>query len=77
MDFKERAFKDLEKLKEIIILFENMGLHKKYPDAYSWAKNYLHDAEHFYKKEDYFTSFGAANYAYGIIDGILITEKKK
>ncbi|MEM3422724.1 MAG: DUF357 domain-containing protein [Candidatus Bilamarchaeaceae archaeon] len=77
MDFKERALKDVEKLKEILLLFENLGLNKKYADAYTWAKNYLHDAMHFYQKGDYFSSFGAANYAYGIIDGILITEKKK
>lgn len=74
---KERAEKDVKKLKEIIREFEILSLHKKYPDAYEWAKNYLKDAEHFLVKEDYFSSFGAANYAYGIIDGILIIEKKK
>jgi len=77
MEMKERAEKDVKKLKEIIIEFEVLDLHEKYPDAYEWAKNYLKDAEHFFAKKDYFSSFGAANYAYGIIDGILIIEKKK
>ena len=44
---------------------------------HEWAKNYLHDAKHYYEKGDYFSSFGCANYAYGIIDGILIHEGKK
>jgi len=77
MEMKERAEKDVKKLKEIIAEFELLDLHEKYHDAYEWAKNYLKDAEHFFAKKDYFSSFGAANYAYGIIDGILIIEKKK
>jgi len=77
MEMKERAEKDVKKLKEIIAEFEVLDLHEKYSDAYEWAKNYLKDAEHFFAKKDYFSSFGAANYAYGIIDGILIIEKKK
>ncbi len=31
----------------------------------------------FVEKGDYFTSFGAANYAYGFIDCILVLENKK
>jgi len=77
MDAKERAEKDVEKLRRIIKEFEEEGLHKKYKEAYDWAKNYLSDAEHFLAAGDFFSSFGAANYAYGIIDGILITEGKK
>ncbi|MEM4358939.1 MAG: DUF357 domain-containing protein [Candidatus Bilamarchaeaceae archaeon] len=72
---RERVQTDIKKLIEIIKKFEELGYSKKHAHAYSWAKNYLEDAAHFFEKGDYFTAFGCANYAYGIIDGILITEE--
>jgi hypothetical protein len=77
MDEKERAEKDLRKLEGIISEFKELGLDKRFPSVLEWAENYLSDARHFFEKNDYFTSFGAANYAYGIIDGILIAEGRK
>lgn len=77
MNEKERALKDIRKLEAIIKRFGDLGLDGKYSESYEWAKNYLHDAKHYYDKEDYFSSFGCANYAYGIIDGILIHEGKR
>ncbi len=75
MDFKERTVKDLEKLDKIIDIFRSYGFEKKYPAVFSHVLNYRDDARHFFDREDYFTSFGAANYAYGHIDSILILEK--
>lgn len=75
MDFRERAIKDIEKLEKIIVIFESYNLDKKYPEIYSHVLNYKNDSIHFFSKNDYFTSFGAANYAYGHIDSILILEK--
>ena len=77
MNEKERAKKDIEKLKAILNTFKEYGYTNKYGNAYEWAANYLNDAVHFYEKGEYFSAFGCANYAYGIIDGILITEGKK
>ena len=77
MDSKERAKKDLDKLAKIISIFRSLGLDKKYPRIMEYAENYSHDAKHFFEKGDYFTSFGAANYAYGFIDAILVVEGKK
>ncbi len=77
MNERERALKDIKKLEDAIKEFEKSGLAKKYPEPYNWAKNYLHDAEYYFEKGNYFTSFGCANYAYGIIDGIIIHEGKK
>lgn len=77
MNEKERALKDIRKLEAVIKRFAGLGLGGKYPESYEWAKNYLHDAKHYYEKEDYFSSFGCANYAYGIIDGIMIHEGRK
>ncbi len=71
---KERAKKDIQMLSKLLEYFENSGLAKKYKDSFEWAKNYFRDAEHYYKKGDYFSSFGCANYGYGILDGILINE---
>jgi len=77
MDEHERAKKDIEKLKSVISEFKEAGLGKKFPEPLDWAERYLSDAQHFFDKKDYFTAFGAANYAYGIIDGLLIAEGKK
>jgi hypothetical protein len=74
---KERAKKDLDKLEKIISVFKSLGLDKRYPKVMEYAENYGNDAKHFFEKGDYFTSFGAANYAYGFIDAILVIEGKK
>lgn len=77
MDEKERAQKDLDKLEKIIEIFKSLGLDKKYPQVLEHAENYQKDAQHFFDKGDYYTSFGAANYAYGHIDAVLLIEGKR
>lgn len=77
MNEKERALKDLEKLANIIAIFRSLGFDKKYPEILDYAERYETDAKHFFDKGDYYTSFGAANYAYGFIDAILVIEGKK
>ncbi len=77
MGEKERAKKDIEKLERILAEFRKLGLDTKYPQVTEWAQNYAQDAKHYYDKGDYFTSFGAANYAYGFIDCVLVIEGKK
>ena len=77
MEEKERAIKDIKKLENILGVFKKLGLDKKYPQILDYATNYYNDSKHFFDKADYFTSFGAANYAYGFIDAILIIEGKK
>ncbi len=77
MEESTRAKKDIGKLRHIVSEFKKLKLHEKYPQILQWVENYLHDAEHFYNKKDYYSAFGAANYAFGIIDGILIIEGKK
>ncbi len=77
MDEKARAEKDLKKLERILEEFRKLGLDAKYPPVMEWAENYAKDAKHYYDKGDYFTSFGAANYAYGFIDCVLVIEGKK
>jgi len=74
---KERAKKDLDKLAKIIAIFRSLGLDNKYPKVLEYAENYGKDAKHFFDKGDYFSSFGAANYAYGYIDAVLLIEGKK
>lgn len=77
MDEEERAKKDLDKLEKIIERFRSLRLDKKYPQVLEHVENYQKDARHFFEKGDYFTSFGAANYAYGHIDAILLIEGKR
>jgi hypothetical protein len=77
MDERERAKKDIDKLGKMLARFRSLGLDGKYPKIMQYAENYFNDARHFYDKKEYFTSFGAANYAYGFIDAILVIEGKK
>jgi hypothetical protein len=77
MEAKERAKKDIDKLDKILAVFKEMGLGEKYAPVLEYAENYCQDAKHFYETEDYFSSFGAANYAYGFIDAVLVIEGKK
>lgn len=77
MDSKTRAEKDLKKLNELIEKFISLGLDKKYFKLFQHSLNYKKDAEHYYSKEDYFSSFGCSNYGYGILEGLLFLEKGK
>jgi hypothetical protein len=77
MDGKERAEKDIRKLEKMLEVFRGYGFDSKYPEVMEYASNYAHDARHYFEKGDYFTSFGAANYAYGFIDAVLVIEGKK
>lgn len=77
MDEKQRSEKDLEKLKAILSYFRAQSFAKNYSAQLDFSETYWKDAEHYHAKGDYFTSFGCANYAYGILEGILLKEKGK
>ena len=77
MEEKERAKKDIDKLEAVLKEFRKLKLDAEYPEALEWAENYHSDARHFFARKDYFTAFGAANYAYGIIEGLLIISGNK
>jgi hypothetical protein len=77
MNEKERAKKDIDKLDKILKIFKSLSLDKKYPKITEYVENYGADAKHFFENKDYFTAFGAANYAYGFIDAVLVIEGKK
>jgi len=77
MDEKQRAKKDILKLERMTDIFKKNGFASKYPEVMEYVENYYSDANHFHENGDYFTSFGAANYAYGFIDAILVIEGKK
>ena len=70
---KERAEKSLRKLKAH--LERTAWIADRYPLVFSLAEQYAKDAEHFFKKGDYFSSFGASDYAYGLLDAVCIIEK--
>jgi len=72
MEHKERSEKDIKKLDELIEKFKSLNLDKKYKEVYEYALNYRNDAEHYHNKEDYFTSFGSANYAYGMLEALIM-----
>lgn len=70
---KERAEKSIQKLKAH--LEGSAWIADRYPLVFSLAEQYAKDAEHFFKKGDYFSSFGASDYAYGLLDAVCIIEK--
>jgi len=67
MEHKERAKKSIDKLKERL---NEMASTKNYPYLYDLANRYYKDSIHYFEIEDYFTSFGCSDYAYGILDSI-------
>lgn len=77
IDYKERVKRDIAKLEKLLAKFKEEGLDRKHPDICSWAENYKNDAIHFFNKEDYFSAFGCANYAYGMLESIFMFESKK
>lgn len=77
MDEKARSEKDLEKLKALLTYFRTQPFSAKYTTQLDFAETYWKDAKYYYEKGDFFTAFGCANYAYGILEGILIIEKGK
>ena len=76
MNYKERAEIDIKKL-ELALSKAKQLFYKKHKEAIDWAENYFKDSIHFFDKGDYFTSFGCANYAYGILDSLFIIEGVK
>lgn len=76
MEYKDRAAKDIEKLSLALDYFK-----REFKDKYKYhlniAEKYFFDAKYFFDKGDYFTSFGCANYSYGILESIFILEKNK
>lgn len=77
MDEKERSEKDLGKLEKIIRYLKSQPFAEKYKKQSEFAEHYWEDAKHYHQKGDHFASFGCANYAYGILEGVLLKEKGK
>lgn len=74
---EERARKSLEKLEARLKDAESLGFSWKYPEIFQLASQYAKDSRHYLGKGDNFTSFGCSDYAYGLIDALLILEGKK
>lgn len=70
---RERAERSLSKLKAHLERGE--WIREKYPSVFELAGQYAKDAGHFFKKGDYFSSFGASDYAYGLLDAVWIIER--
>ncbi|MGV8176928.1 MAG: DUF357 domain-containing protein [Candidatus Bilamarchaeaceae archaeon] len=76
-DHGTRASKDIEKFKKLIKKFKEFGLDGKYPGIMEYCENYLVDSIYYFEKGDFFSSWGCANYGYGILDGVLMVEGRK
>lgn len=73
----ERAKKSLEKLEIRMEDARKLGFAEKYPQVFDLASQYAKDSRHYFSRGDYFTSFGCSDYAYGLIDALLIIEGRK
>lgn len=74
---RERSQRSLEKLEVRMKDAARLGYNKKYPEVFSLASQYALDSRHYFEKKDYFSSFGCSDYAYGLIDALLILEGRK
>jgi hypothetical protein len=70
---RERAERSLSKL--TVHLERSAWIKEKHPSVFALAEQYAKDAGHFFRKGDYFSSFGASDYAYGLLDAVWMTEK--
>jgi len=79
MNERERTEKDLVKLKKFMKLASEMNFDKdtKYKKIYEHCLNYFIDAKYYFEKNNYFSSLGCSNYAYGMLESILLLEKGK
>ena len=75
VEHRRRAERSLRLLKER--LEELKKWRDKYREMYDRAEQYYRDSKHYFDREDYFTSFGASDYAYGILDTIEWVEENK
>ena len=73
----ERAQKSLEKLEARLKDIQSLGFNQKYREIFRLASQYAADSRHYLEKGDHFSSFGCSDYAYGLLDAILIIEGKK
>lgn len=77
MDATERSRAE----KSISLLKENLEKCKKlatnFSAQYALAEQYYRDAVHYFSKGDYFTSFGCSDYAYGLLDAILLVKENQ
>jgi hypothetical protein len=64
----EKYFALTEKALEIIKKNIVKGKEKEAKEIIGMAENYLSDAKHFQKADDYVNAFAAINYAHGWID---------
>jgi hypothetical protein len=74
MDHKERSRLSIEKTENLLRVFVPNQDEK---EVFEKARNYLSDSKHFFEKEDYFSSFGASDYAYGLVEALIMIRGKR
>ncbi len=71
---RERCIKSIKKAEELLERVATLPLTKREKEIVEKAKHYLDDAKYFLSKEDFFTSFGASDYAYGLLEALLFLK---
>ncbi len=74
MDQGERAKTSIEKTENLLRVFAPSKAEK---EVFDKAMHYIADAKYFHDKGDYFSSFGASDYAYGLVEALIIMRKGK
>jgi hypothetical protein len=73
LDHGQRALKSMEKTEALASSFVPKAKEKA---VYGKAMHYMADARYFHGKGDYFSSFGASDYAYGLLEAVLAMRGK-
>jgi hypothetical protein len=74
MDHMERSRLSIEKTENLLRVFVPNQNEK---EVFDKARAYLSDSKHFFEKQDYFSSFGASDYAYGLVEALIMTRGKR
>jgi hypothetical protein len=70
----ERSKLSIEKTENLLRVFVPNQDEK---EVFEKARAYLSDSKHFFEKEDYFSSFGASDYAYGLVEALIMIRGKR
>ncbi len=74
-DERTRARRSITQLKAHLAKYK--GLEKNFGEQYERAVQYYEDAKHYFDKGDYFTSFGCSDYAYGLLDAVVMVKENQ
>ncbi len=71
---RDRCIRSIEKAEELLKRVRALNLSEKEKSIVEKAEQYINDARYFLSRGDFFSSFGASDYAYGLLEALLFLK---